>query len=185
MKKEVFLNHWLQKEGWLKFREENPKSVKDIHQESKAYSLIPGRIYVNLAGRESSGNVHFPGEYERIREEVKGALLGMRDPDSGERIIEKVFKREELYHGPHYNEGPDLVAIPHNGYDLKGNLDKKELTYKGPLVGMHTYDDAFLYIRDVEVGKGDNQFGVMDVMPTILKLMGVSPPEDLDGQPLI
>jgi predicted AlkP superfamily phosphohydrolase/phosphomutase len=185
MEKEVFLNHWLRQEGWLKFREETPKSVKDIHQESKAYSLIPGRIYVNLAGRESSGSVRFPDEYERVRDDVKGALLAMGDPDSGEMIIEKVFKREELYQGPHYNEGPDLVAIPHNGYDLKGNLDKKELTYKGPLVGMHTYDDAFLYIKDVEVRRGDNQFGVMDVMPTILKLMGLSPPEDLDGQPLV
>jgi predicted AlkP superfamily phosphohydrolase/phosphomutase len=185
MKKEVFLNHWLQREGWLKFREKAPKSVKDIHQESKAYSLIPGRIYVNLAGRESSGSVRFPDEYERIRGEVKEALLGMRDPDSGERIIEKVLKREELYHGPHYNEGPDLVAIPYNGYDLKGNLDKEELTYKGPLVGMHTYDDAFFYIRDVEIKRGNNQFGVMDVMPTILKLIGVSPPEDLDGKALL
>jgi predicted AlkP superfamily phosphohydrolase/phosphomutase len=185
MKKEVFLNHWLQREGWLKFRGENPKSVKDIHQESKAYSLIPGRIYVNLAGRESSGSVRFPDEYERVRDEVKGALLAMGDPGSGEMIIEKVFKREELYRGPHYNEGPDLVAIPHNGYDLKGNLDKKELTYKGPLVGMHTYDDAFLYIKDMEVRRGNNQFGVMDVMPTVLKLMGVSPPEDLDGQSLL
>ena len=185
MKKEVFLNHWLQREGWLKFREKAPKSVKDIHQESKAYSLIPGRIYVNLAGRESSGSVRFPDEYERIRGEVKEALLGMRDPDSGERIIEKVLKREELYHGPHFNEGPDLVAIPYNGYDLKGNLDKKELTYKGPLVGMHTYDDAFFYIRDVEINRGNNQFGVMDVMPTILKLIGVNPPEDLDGQALL
>ncbi|UCD70663.1 MAG: alkaline phosphatase family protein [Syntrophobacterales bacterium] len=185
LKKEVFLNYWLQREGWLKFREETPKSVKDIHQESKAYSLIPGRIYVNLTERESSGSVSFPDEYDRIRDEVQGALLGMKDPDSGERIIEKVIKREELYHGPHYNDGPDLVAIPHNGYDLKGNLDKKELTYKGPLVGMHTYDDAFLYIKDVEVPKMDNQFGVMDVMPTILKLMGVNPPEDLDGEALV
>jgi len=185
MKKEVFLNHWLQREGWLKLRTETPKSVKDIHQESKVYSLIPGRIYVNLAGRESSGSVRFPDEYERVRDEVKGALLGMTDPDSGERIIEEVFKREDLYHGPHYNDGPDLVAIPRNGYDLKGNLDKKELTYKGPLVGMHTYDDAFLYIKDVEVRKEDNQFGVMDVMPTILKLLEVTPPEDLDGEALI
>ncbi|NIS63334.1 MAG: hypothetical protein GTO13_22385, partial [Proteobacteria bacterium] len=127
----VFLNHWLQREGWLKFQKENPKSVKDIHQESRAYSLIPGRIYMNLAGRESSGSVCFPDEYEKVGEEVKDALLSMRDPDSGERIIERVFKREELYHGPHCNDGPDLVAIPHNGYDLKGNLDKKELTYKG------------------------------------------------------
>jgi predicted AlkP superfamily phosphohydrolase/phosphomutase len=185
MKKEVFLNYWLQREGWLKFRGKSPKSVKDIHQDSKAYSLIPGRIYVNLAGRESSGSVRFPDEYERVRHELEEALLGMRDPDSGEKIIEKVFKREELYHGPHYNDGPDLVAIPRNGYDLKGNLDKKELTYKGPLVGMHTYDDAFLYIKDVEIKKGDNQFGVVDVMPTILKFMDVNPPEDLDGETLL
>ena len=185
MKKEVFLNQWLQREGWLKFREENPKSVKDIHQESKAYSLIPGRIYVNLAGRESSGSVCFPDEYERVRDEMKDALLGMRDPDSGERIIERVFKREELYHGPHYKDGPDLVAIPRNGYDLKGNLDKKELTYKGPLVGMHTYDDAFLYLKDGEINRKDNQFEVMDVMPTILKLMGINFPEDLDGEALL
>ncbi len=185
MKKEVFLNHWLQREGWLKFREENPKSVKDIHKDSKAYSLIPGRLYVNLAGRESSGSVSFPDEYERVRDEMKHALLGMRDPDSGKRIIDRVFKREDLYHGPHYDDGPDLVAIPHNGYDLKGNLDKAELTYKGPLVGMHTYEDAFLYVKEGEIGKEDNQFGVMDVMPTILKLMGVNPPEDLDGEPLL
>ncbi len=185
MKKEVFLNHWLQREGWLKFRGEAPKSVKDIHQESKAYSLIPGRIYINLAGRESSGSVRFPDEYEQVRDEVKEALQGMRDPDSGEGIIEKVVKREDLYHGPHYHEGPDLVAIPRNGYDLKGNLNEKELTYKGPLVGMHTYDDAFLYIKDVEVQMRDNQFGVMDVMPTILKLMGVNPPGDIDGQPVV
>jgi predicted AlkP superfamily phosphohydrolase/phosphomutase len=185
MKKEVYLNHWLQREGWLKFQGEAPKSVKDIHQDTKVYSLIPGRIYVNLAGRESSGSVGFPDEYERVREEVGEALLGMSDPESGERIIEKVIKREDLYHGPHYNEAPDLVAIPRNGYDLKGNLDKKELTYKGPLVGMHTYDDAFLYVRDLEVRRGDNQFGVMDVMPTILKLMGVPLPEDLDGESLV
>ena len=185
MKKEVYVNRWLQREGWLKFRGETPKSVKDIHQDTKVYSLIPGRVYVNLAGRESSGCVRFPDEYERVREEVGGALLGMSDPESGEKIIERVVKREELYHGPHYNEGPDLVAIPRNGYDLKGNLDKKELTYRGPLVGMHTYDDAFLYVRDLEVRRGDNQFGVMDVMPTILKLMGVPFPEDLDGEALI
>ncbi len=50
---------------------------------------------------------------------------------------------------------------------------------------MHTYDDAFLYIKDGEVRKEDNQFGVMDVMPTILKLMGVTIPEDLDGKALV
>ena len=50
---------------------------------------------------------------------------------------------------------------------------------------MHTYDDAFLYMKDVEIKKGNNQFGVVDVMPTILKFMDVNPPEDLDGETLL
>jgi arylsulfatase A-like enzyme len=50
---------------------------------------------------------------------------------------------------------------------------------------MHTYDDAFLYMKDVEVVREDNTFGVMDVMPTVLELMEVDPPGDLDGTPLI
>ncbi len=53
------------------------------------------------------------------------------------------------------------------------------------MVGMHTYDDAFLYLNDAEISKENNTFGLMDVMPTILKLMGVKLPEDLDGEPLL
>ena len=79
----------------------------DAENVKKAVYGLPESFREQIKGKDLIAN---PGCYPT------GALLAMGDPGSGEMIIEKVFKREELYRGPHYNEGPDLVAIPHNGY---------------------------------------------------------------------
>jgi arylsulfatase A-like enzyme len=49
--------------------------------------------------------------------------------------------------------------------------------------GMHTDDDAFLYIRNHPLKRESPQ--IIDVYPTILSLMRVSPDEDVDGISLI
>ncbi|HKY04051.1 MAG TPA: alkaline phosphatase family protein, partial [Blastocatellia bacterium] len=46
VKHEVNLNVWLQQEGFLRFQTNTPKSLEEIDGRSKAYSLIPGRIYI-------------------------------------------------------------------------------------------------------------------------------------------
>jgi bisphosphoglycerate-independent phosphoglycerate mutase (AlkP superfamily) len=51
------------------------------------------------------------------------------------------------------------------------------------LVGMHTYDDAALYLRGKELCEGP--IWVADPMPTILSLMQVPIPADVDGQNLM
>lgn len=182
LKKEVFLNHWLQEKGWLKFKTSPPKNLTDLHPDTKAYSLIPGRIFVNLRGREPAGSVE-PGEaYERVRRELADQLLEMTDPDTGERIIEKVVMREEVYRPGRrdvYERAADLFALPYDGYDLKGNVNKTTLTEKSALVGMHTFYDAMLYIRGEEIVKED--LSIVDLMPTILQIMGVPIPAELDG----
>jgi len=48
---------------------------------------------------------------------------------------------------------------------------------------MHTYDDALVYIKGHEIKKTDPE--IIDLMPTILELMGIKPPNDLDGKSLI
>ena len=121
--------------------------------------------------------------WEDIPERVKSFALSMVDPDTGGRIVKSVHRREDLYNGPYVEQAPDLVVVPEDGYDLKGNLDRDTLTHKGPLVGMHTFDDASFYIRDHEIS-GD-KFCITDVMPTILNLMGVPIPEDVDSSSLV
>lgn len=182
LKKEVFVNRWLEEKGYLKLRDGEKRSLSDIEPGSRAYSLIPGRIFVNLKGREQMGSVDAGKGYEEVRDELIRELPTMVDPDTGERIVKAVLKREELYSGPCFEQAPDLVAVPENGYDLKGNLDQQKLTHKGPLVGMHTFEDAALYVRGREISSED--FSITDLMPTILGLMGVLVPEDVDGSAL-
>jgi predicted AlkP superfamily phosphohydrolase/phosphomutase len=183
MKKEVFINRWLEDHGWLSFTKDPPESLADIHPESKAYSMDPGRIFINLRDREPLGSVDPGKEYETLRNQLVESLSGLTDPDSGEPMIERVYRREEIYAGECFPQAPDLVAMPHRGYDLKGSIKKDVLTDRGVITGAHTYDDAMLCIRGQEIAK--EEVAIVDVMPTILQLMGVPIPEDVDGEVLI
>lgn len=184
LRKEVYINHWLASKGWLKFTAEPPSSLKDIHPTSLAYALDPGRIYLNVRGREPMGCVERGEPYERLRNEIIQEALALRDPESGEPMIREAFRVEEIYHGPLLDHAADIILDPYDGYDLKGALYKPTLTFKGDeLVGMHTYDNASLYISGQRLPA--RRIWVADVMPTILRLMDVPLPADLDGQPLI
>jgi len=182
IKKEVNLSRYLQDAGWLRFDRNPPKGLQDIHSSSRAYTLIPGRVYLNLKGREPRGGVH-PGDYERVRDEVAEDLLDFRLPVTGEKVIRRVVKREEIYQGDNLPTAADLIAIPFDGFDLKADVKKTALAEKTPISGMHTYDDAFLYIRGQASIREDVE--IVDVMPTILTLMDVPVPQDVDGRGVV
>ncbi|MFN2186933.1 MAG: alkaline phosphatase family protein [Anaerolineae bacterium] len=187
IKKEVYVNRWLMDQGWLTLRNVPPdrkKGLDEIDPASVAYSLDPGRVVIRLRGREKEGAVAPGAEYESLRDEIAAAALGLRDPESDEPIFQAAFKREELYHGPYLEQAADLILAPYDGYDPKGPLYKETLTYKGDeLVGMHTFDDAMLYVGGRAVPQ--TRFSVVNVMPTILDLMEVPQPPGLDGASLL
>jgi predicted AlkP superfamily phosphohydrolase/phosphomutase len=154
VKTEVNLNVWLQQEGLLRFQTNSPKSLEEIDGRSKAYSLIPGRVYINLKGREPRGSVEPGAEFESVCEDLIARLLALRGPD-GEPVIERVEKREALYGEDCASLAPDLVALARYGYDLKDRVSGGELFKAGMLKGMHTYDDAFVYVnRPLKIPEG-------------------------------
>lgn len=180
IKKEIYLNRYLVAAGLLKFKTTSPQSLQDMHAESLAYSLIPGRIFINLQGREPGGTIA-PERYEWARAEVTRALFECKDPEDGAPIIRTVLKREEIYHGDQLPAAADLIAVPHAGYDLKGDVSKTVLGEKTALAGMHTFDDAFFYVRRHAIHPAREKFWIGDVAPTILQMMNVAVPADMDG----
>jgi len=44
---EVNLNRWLQIHGYLKFQNDQPKTIMDIGPGSSAFAMDPSRIYIN------------------------------------------------------------------------------------------------------------------------------------------
>lgn len=188
VKYEVYVNHWLEQAGWLRFKERpaqlDPKAayptLEWVDDSSRAFSLDPGRLYLNVQGRWPRGGVP-RGEYRELRDALaRDVLENLRDPVTGQPMIEKAIPKEELYRGDLFDWAPDLILVPFNGYDLKGAVNKQQLVHKGELEGMHTYDDALLYVSGREINKRD--LSILDVMPTILHLVGEPVPQQLEGR---
>ncbi len=167
---EVHCNQWLQNEGWLSYDSEEPDSLSDISDDTRAYSLIPGRFYLNLEGREPRGQVA-EDEYEETLAELKADLQALTGPN-GEEVIKRVERKVDAFRGPHTDIAPDLVAIPHDGFDLKSGFNGEgEVFGTGPRNGMHTFENACLFIDDKRAKIKDAD--LYDVAPTILRLLDI------------
>lgn len=182
-KANLYLNHWLEKNGYLHFAR-GKRELLNMHPDSKAYCLAPGRIFVNLEGREEKGHVGRGKAYEDLREELIHRLGGLTHPQTNEPLVRKVFRREELYAGPLLNRAADLIVAPANGYELKPQYDAPDLLTAPDVSGCHTHDDAFLFIAGLKHPPADNSFSLLDVAPTLLGMMGVAAPQSMEGQAL-
>ncbi|PSP33299.1 hypothetical protein BRC64_03955 [Halobacteriales archaeon QH_10_67_22] len=156
----------------------------DIADETTAYSLIPGRVYLNLEGREPRGSVP-EDEYDQLRTELKEALAEMEGPN-GEPVADQVVTKEEAYRGDHDDIAPDLTVVPNHGFDLKSGFkgNKEPFVEYGARNGMHSFDNATLVIDDEDARISDAD--LYDITPTILDLMDIDYDRgDFDGSSLV
>jgi len=179
---EVHFNAWLEQEGWLSYEDDDHDSLEDIADETRAYSLIPGRFYLNLEGREPSGSVP-RDEYESTRNELKTALEGLEGPD-GKPVADRVVTKEGAFRGDHDDIAPDLVVVPNHGFDLKAGFKSDEAVFDtGPRNGMHSFDNACLFVDDdARIVDAD----LFDIAPTLLELLEVDVDRaGMDGSSLL
>jgi predicted AlkP superfamily phosphohydrolase/phosphomutase len=144
IEQEVYLNVWLEKEGYLKFKTESPQNLDEIDESSYAFALDPNRIYLNLRGKFPRGCVD-DSESRNLKQEISHKLKNLEY--DGKKVVREVFNAQEVYSGPHLTEGPDLIALSEPGFDMKGSVKKKEIFGRTSLQGMHTWDDAFLWSK--------------------------------------
>ena len=181
---EVDCNRWLANNGWLSFQDDH-ESLTDIADETQAYSLIPGRFYINREGREPRGSVS-ADEFEEVRSELKAELEGMTAPD-GREVIDRVEVGERVFDGAHADIAPDLVAIPNEGFDLKSKFQPHDdgVFYEGPRNGMHSFENATLIVDDPDASVPEGT-DLYDVAPTILDLLEMDySASAFDGQSLV
>ena len=139
---EVYLNVWLQQQGYLSYKTPNPAGISDITPESRAFVMDPNRIYLNLEGKFPQGSVK-ESEKEALKQEISSKLQGLEY--EGKKIVHKVFDTSKVYTGPQIDRGPDLIAVSEHGFDIKGSVKKSEVFGLSNLKGMHTWDDAFFW----------------------------------------
>jgi len=84
---------------------------------SEEANTNPG-VWINLEGREAEGCVA-PADYEAVRDRVIEALLAWRLP-SGQSVVARALRREEVHHGRYSDRAPDIVVelALYSGYGL-------------------------------------------------------------------
>jgi predicted AlkP superfamily phosphohydrolase/phosphomutase len=181
----------------LRDRVETMLSFSDIDfRRTLAYSEdVRGNIWINLKGRQPEGTVR-PEEYHQLREKLIYLLEELRDPETGNRITDRVYRREDLYSGEFLSRAPDIIFTqPNDAYTYMlrrsrtdRNLNKWVETIPESGIGVwptssHTLDGIFfLKGNKVNRGKWINGVHIIDLAPTILYLMGLTIPDDMDGK---
>lgn len=181
IEQQVYLNYWLKSHGYLSFTSDQPRSVEEIAPGSRAFALDPTRVYINLKGKYPQGVVEPGAEYEQLRREIADGLLALEH--NGRKVLQRVFMKEEVFHGPLMEQAPDLIVLSNYGFDIKGAVNKQALMDTEIFTGMHTQDDAHFFIS--RKGLSERKPHICDITPTILKELGVAVPDGMAGKPLL
>jgi predicted AlkP superfamily phosphohydrolase/phosphomutase len=167
-------------------------SFEDVDwRRTVAYSLgNVGQIYVNVAGREPLGCVQPGAAYEKVRDQIVARLMELRDPQTGEKVVEAAYRREEIYSGDQVEHAPDIVFLPHRleyfGFgEYEFGSHKIIETMRRGISGTHRMNGVFVaYGAAVQSGLVLEGLQIVDLAPTILHLLGVPIPNHMDGRVL-
>jgi len=165
--------------------------------QTKAYSAggtQVGQIFINLRGREPAGIVKPGKEYEELRNFLVRELLELRDPENNEKIVDKVFKREEIYQGPYTDQAADLI-FPMKGMTYytheraQFGPDPNKLTEPAFYVNMDSAThrmNGILAVTGPYIKKNTviDDACILDLAPTILHIWNIPVPSDMDGRVL-
>jgi predicted AlkP superfamily phosphohydrolase/phosphomutase len=160
---------------------------------TRVYALgAGGNLYVNLQGREPQGIVAPGEEYEDLRSNVIQSLQELKDPDTGEALVKRTFRREELYQGPFVERAPDLIIQWRDyAYWGRGRYDSHAPVFEGnkkldfteiPLTGTHRPQGILIASGPgIATGTHLQDSSLLDVAPTVLGLLGLPGYAALDG----
>lgn len=152
------------------------------------YPPVEG-VMINVIGRQPQGCVSPGEEYEAIRTRILEEVRNLRDPKTGELIVLEAYRREDIYSGERLETAPDLILVTQDCYkggtDIDSPVSDVPLDVLTKLSGVHRMD-GILLAQGPHLRKHASlaHAGIIDVAPTIMYMLHMPIPSDMDGQPL-
>jgi predicted AlkP superfamily phosphohydrolase/phosphomutase len=123
-----------------------------------------------------------------VRKQIVDALTSFRHPTTGEPMVDRCHLREDLYTGPQAAAAPDIVIdwkdMEYWSYDVITGGNKIVSANLQTRSGGHRQNGIF-----IAAGAGVRQAtitgaSVVDVAPTVLRILGLPQGADMDGRAL-
>jgi predicted AlkP superfamily phosphohydrolase/phosphomutase len=191
----ICINEWLIQQGYLVLKQEYPKKptrFADLAVDwSRTRAWSEGgyyaRVFLNVQGREPLGVIP-KGEYEVFRDRLAKEIGDIPD-DKGRPIGTQVLKPQELYRKVN-GVAPDLFAyfgglrwrsVGSVGLNTVQTIENDT----GPDDANHAEEGLMILTGPgVPANVRWDSGQLIDIAPTLLKVMGVEVPPDMQGTPI-
>lgn len=190
----VRINAFLAEKGYVHFRELPPGDAGQRRDNSyfayldwektTAYCRTPSCNGITIRVARKPGETGVPiAEYESFRNKLIADLEDLKDPETGERIITEIHKREDVFPGSAMKDAPDLQLVLRDfGFVSVKNIHPIVEKRHYP-IGTHHPDGVFMaYGPGIEKGKMLGRRHITDVAATLLYSLGLPVPSDFEGQ---
>lgn len=142
-------------------------------------------LRINLVGRDPRGIVRPGREYEELRDFLAARLRELVNPATGQPALADVSVTDDAHPGPHRDVLPDLTGY----WSPAAPIDALCSPGYGTVVGAHHDMRTGGHAPDgmvvLDRGRGPLVGAhIADIAPTVLDLLGVPVPADLDGRSL-
>ena len=190
----VRINSYLHKKGYLNWKQ-MPDTEETLRREESMFANLDWKNTTAYCGTPSSNGIKIrkarnPGEtgikpedYETFREELIRNLEELRDPETKERIITGIFKREDVFAGPAMEDAPDLLLVLRDFGFVSIKDNEKIIEQREELAGTHHPEGVFFACGPgIKQGKIVDRLNIVDVGATLLYSLGLEVPLDFEGR---
>jgi predicted AlkP superfamily phosphohydrolase/phosphomutase len=191
----ICINEWLKQEGYLELVEEPaaPTGIDDVDinwEKTTAWGHggYYARIFLNVKGREPQGSVD-PESYETVRSTLAERLSALPGPD-GRPLDTRVFRPEDIYRTCR-GVPPDLIVyfgdlLWRSVGTVGGGSVYSADNDTGPDDANHAQDGVFVLSAGSNIPGGRRaDLDILDVAPTVMELMGLPVPADMQGRSVL
>jgi len=141
------------------------------------------RAFAHASNASNYIGIWLNGEGVEAKEKLREALATLNEDGGGMKVLEEVYDRETLYHGPELKALPHLVLKLREG--IMAHTAFSPVLQRSSDSYAHSLYGTFI-ARGPDIKKGVELLGaeIADVTPTILRAADMNPTEDMDGKVL-
>jgi len=195
-----FVNAWLEQNGYLAWADKEPlqegesatlgmnQLARHVHmldwEKTRAYASTPSSngIHIVTADSDHKNGVQ-KEDYERFRKELMESLSGLLSPATGEKMVTRIWTKDEAFQGPHMNRAPDLTLSLWDGGMVSILASDMPVKPRQEPSGTHRPEGVFIAKGPgIRQGVALDQISILDVAPLLLYSLDLPVPGDMEGR---